>query len=364
MSIPLTDTAVLRPLVLPARADAEPTEDIRVYADVRNRAIHDVTGRDDDDMTAESLLPILRSNPNATRRQWSIAVDGETVGVAPLNILHDGDGASAYFIISLLRRVWGQGIGTAALAEIEAVARTAGVERMLAFVAHPTPADTAEVLESPTGFGTIPRDHHARFLLRHGYRLEQIERVSTLTWSDAVVQRIRRLHAEAEHRAAGYRVVQWMLPTPAEHIPGYAHMKEHMSTDAPDADLAMPAEKWDADRVRRHDERYVQHGSTVLVTAARHIGTGELCAYNELSVGPDRTTISHQEDTLVLSAHRGHRLGMLVKTAGLLAWREQQPRSSAVITYNAEENRPMLDINEAIGFVPLSYEGAWKKALG
>jgi GNAT superfamily N-acetyltransferase len=247
------------------------------------------------------------------------------------------------------------------LPHIEQSAREAGVTRLLVWAEHP--ASDEPPLASPTGFGEIPQDHPARFLLRHGFSLEQVERVSMLTWSDAAEQRIRDVQATAEQKSTGYRVVQWQLPTPPEHVAGYAWMKEHMSTDVPDADLGMPPEKWDAERVARHDDRYAQRGIRVLVTAAEHIASGELCAYNELAIGTDPEETAHQEDTLVLASHRGHRLGMLVKGAGLLAWREQHAGSPGVITYNAEKNRPMLDINEAIGFVPISYEGAWKKEL-
>lgn len=56
-------------------------------------------------------------------------------------------------------------------------------------------------------------------------------------------------------------------------------------------------------------------------------------------------------------------LGMLVKSAALLAWRRIAPDSSHVITDNAEENRPMLSIDEALGFTAVAHEGAWKKDL-
>jgi GNAT superfamily N-acetyltransferase len=70
-----------------------------------------------------------------------------------------------------------------------------------------------------------------------------------------------------------------------------------------------------------------------------------------------------QEDTLVLREHRGHRLGMLLKVANLQALHRSMPGYPSVITFNAEENRHMLRVNEELGFVPIGYEGAWRRVL-
>jgi hypothetical protein len=66
-------------------------------------------------------------------------------------------------------------------------------------------------------------------------------------------------------------------------------------------------------------------------------------------------------DTLVLAEHRGHRLGMLLKAANLRALQATGSAPALVSTFNAEENRHMLDVNEAIGFRPVGHAGCWRR---
>jgi GNAT superfamily N-acetyltransferase len=352
--------AELRPLTVPVSMDAADAVDFAEMVRVRNRIYLEIAGHDDHRIAADELLPHYQPDRYQRRLSWIIEVEGAVVGRAGVDLPLEDGSRTAFWLIELLRDQWGRGIGSAAYEHIERVARENGRSVLQSWAEHPDAPGAR--LTAPTGFGSIPEDHIARFFVRHGYTLEQVERNSAFDLRGPFDE-VERLHADAVAASAGYRVVQWTVPTPPEFVDGYAWMKSRMVTDAPAANLEFDEETWDAARVARLDSLYADSGRFRLVTAAQHIGTGELCAFNELAIGKDRTEASHQEDTLVLTEHRGRRLGLLVKTAGLLSWRSVAPESPRVITYNAEENRPMLDINEAIGFVPIAYEGAWKKVL-
>lgn len=349
-----------RPLTIPARIDDADATDFIEMTRVRNAVYAEIGGNDDDSLTPAELLPHYQPDPDETRLSWAVVADGEFVGRIGVDIPHEEGSRSAYWLIELLRSHHGRGIGTAAYDVVEDVARAHGRTVLQSWARHAEAEGPR--LSAPTGFGTIPEDHAARFFRAQGYTLEQIERRSDLDLVESAPT-VARLLAEAEAAAVGYRIVQWSAPTPTQWAPGFAWMKSRMSTDAPAAGMEFDEQVWDAERVARHDQRWIDAGMTVLVTAAQHIDSGDLVAFNELTIGSDGTRPTNQEDTLVLKEHRGHRLGQLVKCAALTSWRDIAPASPKVITYNAEENRPMLDINEAIGFRPVAYEGAWKKVL-
>lgn len=355
----LTDVE-LRPLVLPASTRSPDAGDYLEMVRVRNAVYREISGHDDHAIAPDELLPYLPSTPDTERRMWIVLDRGRVVGRIGLDFPLEQDSNVAFWLIELLRDAWGRGIGSAAYDLVERTARERGRTVLQSWAEHP--AAPGPQLAAPTGFGRIPHDHAARFYARHGYALEQIERNSAFDLQGPF-DRVEQLLADARAAAPGYRIVQWSPPTPAEHVGSYGWMKSRMITDAPAAGLDFDEEDWDAARVARHDAVYLDGGRLLLVTAAQHIATGDLVAFNELVIGKDRTRASHQEDTLVLKEHRGHRLGMLVKCAGLISWRDIAPESPRVLTYNAEENRPMLDINEAIGFAPIAYNGAWKKVL-
>lgn len=347
-------------MVPPESLDAPGADEFRTYIGVRNAVEADVIGTDLLAPTPDELLPEFRSNPTRKRSHFTASVDGVVVGRAVVTTRPHSPGAGADLIVDVLPEHRRAGIGSALLSRIEAAALAEGERVLKASVAH-TVSTPGERIVPPTGFGELPADDPGvRFLGRHGYALEQIVRISVLDTA-GLADRLPALAEEARIAAGdGYRIVSWIGPTPAEWLDDLAVLHTRMSTDAPLAGLQGQVDSWDAARVAAHDARIGEGGQTVLSTGALHVESARLVGFSEIYV-PKGRSVAMQEDTLVLREHRGHRLGMLLKADTARELLRRAPHVEAVVTYNAEENRPMLDVNEALGFRPIGYEGGWQK---
>ncbi|MBN9240327.1 MAG: GNAT family N-acetyltransferase [Leifsonia sp.] len=341
---------VVERMPIPESLDAPGGADFVEMVVVRNAIEAETSGLAEMSPTAQDLLPHWQ-DAYSPQVLLVARVDGRIVGRATVDLGEEG-AVSAYLGVQVLAEHRRRGIGTALLEAAEAVAREAGRTVMQGdgmILPEPGPQ-----LDSPTGHGSVPAGAAAvRFALHHGYALGQVVRGSRLALPfDAAL---------APVESPGYRVLAWEGAMPEERLDDIARLHERMATDAPSADLEVAPETWDADRVRALDALRAKTGTAMLTSVVEHIASGTLVAFSELSVPPDTALAVHQQDTLVLREHRGHRLGMLAKVANLELLGRRHPGHSWVITFNAEENRPMLDVNEAIGFVPFVYEAVWKK---
>ncbi|MDF2507347.1 MAG: hypothetical protein K0Q52_1206 [Microbacterium sp.] len=357
-----TTEPTITPLIVPASIDDDTAAEFRAYGELNRQICDEQVGLPDLAEDAAQVLPGWRDDTDSLDRGFVARVAGEIVGMVTISFAQEEEANAAELDMLVPEAHWGHGIEKALLAHAEDEARARGRTVLQLWSLH-RPEETERMLVPRTGWGRIPATPLSDLAESAGFTLEQVERNSEFDLrSDPALLRTALAEANA-HAGAQYRIVEWMLPTPPELRSKYAAILARLSTDAPSGEMDFVAEVWDADRVARRDARMTESGRAVSVTAVQHVPTGDLVAYNELVIGTDRTGVTHQQGTLVSKDHRGHRLGTIVKCANLLRWQELMPHSPVVSTFNAEENRPMLSINERIGFRPVSYAGAWQKKL-
>jgi GNAT superfamily N-acetyltransferase len=348
----------IEPLVVPVSIEAAEAADFIAMAAVRSAVEAELRGNDGDVMTAAELLPDWKDESKPM--VGLVAKVGGRV-VARGNLALPVGASECWGAISVLPEFRGRGIGTALYGRLEQLAQDAGRTTLQNQTTYPAGVE-GEVVPAPTGFGSVPIDlPSTRFLRRHGFSLEQVGRISALPLPvDADVFAARL--GEAETAAAGYRTVTWHGRTPEEWVEAIAMLRTRMSTDAPNAGVQL-TDVWTADRVRSVDDLWAESPRVALTSIAVDEATGEAVGFTELDVSATSDRPAEQMDTLVLREHRGHRLGMLLKLTNLRELVIRFPGCEHVETINAEENRPMLDVNDSIGFAATCFSARWRKNL-
>lgn len=173
--------------------------------------------------------------------------------------------------------------------------------------------------------------------------------------------RLDELAARATERAGGYELRQWRGPCPDELAEQYAHLKSLLMTDAPMGELEYEREIWDVARLRADERQAAEQGRTVL-TAVAVAADGRLAGHTQIVVPAHEPGAAYQWDTLVLTEHRGRRLGLALKVANLRRLLDEFPDRERLTTYNAAQNGPMVAVNEALGFRPVEWLEEWQRS--
>jgi GNAT superfamily N-acetyltransferase len=183
----------------------------------------------------------------------------------------------------------------------------------------------------------------------------------SLRFDNAARARLPALRGAAEAHATGYSLLSWVGPAPEDWLEQVAAVHAALA-DAP-RNAGVEPSVWDADRVRRAEKLIAEHGVDSYTVAARQDASGQLVAITQILVDASAPDCGIQQLTAVLPAHRGHRLGLLVKVAMLELVSSAAPNISYFVTDNAGANDHMININAQLGFEVSGVTRSWQLDL-
>ncbi len=203
--------------------------------------------------------------------------------------------------------------------------------------------------KTSVGIGGWEAESTRAFAAHHGLDQRSSDMMRRQRPGDLDHAALASLYDDARLRAADYDLERSPVPTPPDRLGEMAEMASAIN-DAPTDDLDVEDEVFSAERLAAFESAQAGRGKAVLRLVVRHRETGRLAGQTVVTVDGERPHLAEQEDTTVVAAHRGHRLGLLLKLEMLRWLADDQPQIEVVDTWNAESNEHMIEINELLGY--------------
>jgi GNAT superfamily N-acetyltransferase len=305
-------------------------EDVRDFHAVQEIAFaHDYVALPADPV--ENWLPVLTSPERSglLTRLYVGRVAGSPVGAVTLGLptLDNLDVVNVDLVVTPEQRR--RGYGRELVEHVIATTRELGRRRLFTSVASwpDRPAEAEKLLNS---YGCTP-------VLEDTRRLVDLHASPPASCPDPPV---------------GYRLVQWLDHAPQDLAAGLAYLNARMTLDAPMGDMDYEPEKWDVSRYREKEQDALERRRQRVVTAAVH-ESGQVAGVTEVAVNLLAPEVAYQWETIVDPDHRGHGLGLVLKSWNHARLAEAWPAVRYINTWNATSNTFMIRVNEAVGFRPM-----------
>jgi GNAT superfamily N-acetyltransferase len=269
-------------------------------------------------------------------------VDGRAVAVGALNLPERDNLHYAWLSVDVHPDHRRRGYGTAVLEHLLQRAREAG--------------RTTAGIEGWESEGTYA------FAARHGFEKKSQAIMRRQRLAEVERPDLEKLYDESARAASSYDLVRIVGRTPPELMDAVVELTASIN-DAPTDDLDIEDEVFTPERVTAYEDAVLARGNRIYRLVARHKETGALGGHTVIGVDSVRPTIADQHDTAVARAHRGHRLGVLLKSAMLLWLADVEPQIETIDTWNAESNDHMIAVNERLGYRVVARELQFEKPL-
>ncbi|MEQ6899530.1 GNAT family N-acetyltransferase [Nocardioides sp. YIM 152588] len=201
----------------------------------------------------------------------------------------------------------------------------------------------------------------AAFAARHGFVAKQSNINRRQLLADIDWPELDSRYDAALPYAGEYALERWDVPTPDDVLPALAEMASAIN-DAPLDHLDYEDEVFTDARMRAYEAASAGRNERMYRVVARHVPSGELAGQTVVAVEADHPERGDQHDTSVTRAHRGHRLGLLLK-ADMMRWlRDAEPQLATIDTWNAESNDHMIGVNEVLGYRVMGREIVYQRS--
>ncbi|MBA2774677.1 MAG: GNAT family N-acetyltransferase [Nocardioidaceae bacterium] len=295
----------------------------------------------------EQREELRNRNPEYTVEGYLGTVDGVAVAAGSLETpVHDNT-EKAWLGVSVAPNDRRHGHGSAMARFLEAEAQRRGRTTLTTAVGYPIDADESHP--------------DRRFATRHEYAFSQVDvhRVLDLPADEMFLQGLRE-QAEPHHRDYSFR--DYVGLPEEEILEDYCVLLNAILVDAPSGEIDYEEGSTTPDSLAQRVEMLHSQDRT-LYTDVAFDAAGVPVAHSQLVVPAHDPQKIYQWDTIVHRDHRGHRLGLATKVRNLEIVQALHAERTSVHTWNAESNRHMIAVNEAMGFRPVRYFGEYYRKV-